>query len=75
VLAGLQEYPEETWRATLTGLTPDGERTTLIIARRGLGRAGRVWLTFDGAIRTTVVLTEAAAAELAGSIGVASGAR
>ncbi|MGH3700296.1 MAG: hypothetical protein ACRDQ9_00335 [Pseudonocardiaceae bacterium] len=29
----------------------------MIVTRQGMGNAGRVWLTFNGAIRTTVVLT------------------
>lgn len=49
---------DETYRTTLRGRTPEGELTTLIITRQGLGVAGRVWLTFQGAIRTTVVLTD-----------------
>jgi hypothetical protein len=49
---------DETYRTTLRSRTPEGELTTLIITRQGLGVAGRVWLTFQGAIRTTVVLTD-----------------
>lgn len=48
--------PAETFRAALSGRTPEGELSTLIITRQGLGRGGRVWLTFDGAIKKTVVL-------------------
>jgi len=50
--------PQETFRKTMRGRTPQGEPTTLIITRQGLGQAGRTWLTFDGAIKTTVVLTD-----------------
>lgn len=60
--------PDETFRATLRARTPEGDLTTLIVLRRGLGRAGRVWLTFDGAIRTTAVLTDEEAARLAGLV-------
>jgi hypothetical protein len=28
----------------------------LIVTRQGLGRDGRVWLTFNGSIKTTVVM-------------------
>lgn len=51
--------PDETFRGTLQARTPEGEFTTMIVMRRGLGHAGRVWLTFDGAIKTTVVMTNA----------------
>ena len=50
--------PHETFRGTLTGRTPTGERATVIITRQGFGAASRVWVTFDGAIKTTVVLTD-----------------
>lgn len=65
--------PDETFRATMRGRTPEGEFTTLIVMRRGRGRAGRTWLTFDGAIRTTVVLTDPETAELAGLLTDSSG--
>lgn len=42
---------DETFRATMPARTPEGEPTTLIITRQGLGDAGRSWLTFDGAIK------------------------
>ncbi|MGH3799570.1 MAG: hypothetical protein ACRDTD_05440 [Pseudonocardiaceae bacterium] len=48
----------------LPARTPEGELSTLIITRQGLGRDGRVWLTFNGEIKTTVVLTNREAAEL-----------
>jgi hypothetical protein len=66
---------EETYRATLRVRTPDGDRTTLIVTRQGLGAAGRVWLTFQGAIRTTAVLTDEEARQLAIQIESASSAR
>jgi hypothetical protein len=49
--------PDETFRGTLRSCTPNGEPHTVIVTRQGLGSAARVWLTFNGAIRTTVVLT------------------
>lgn len=55
---GRVSTPDETFRATMRGRTPEGEPTTLIVTRQGLGRAGRTWLTFDGAITTTAVLTD-----------------
>ncbi|MGH3792015.1 MAG: hypothetical protein ACRDQ9_14715 [Pseudonocardiaceae bacterium] len=30
----------------------------MTVTRQGLGNSERVWLTFNGAIRTTVVLTD-----------------
>jgi hypothetical protein len=67
--------PDETFRATMRGRTPEGEPSTLIITRQGLGHAGRAWLTFNGAIKTTVVLTDQQAVQLAGLLGDASRAR
>ncbi len=52
------------FRAALMGRTPEDDSSTLIITRQGLGRDGRVWLTFDGAIRTTTVMTDQEVAEL-----------
>jgi hypothetical protein len=49
--------PDETFRGTIRGCTPDGEPHTVIVTRRGVGSARRVWLTFNGAIKTTVVMT------------------
>ena len=67
--------PDETFRRTMRGRTPEGQPTTLIVTRQGLGRAGRTWLTFQGAIKTTVVLTDQEAEELGGLLGDASSAR
>ncbi len=66
---------DETFRAAMRGRTPDGELTTVIVTRQGLGHAGRAWLTFNGAIKTTVVLTDQEAGQLAGLLGDASRAR
>jgi hypothetical protein len=49
--------PEKTFRAVLPGRTPEGEPSTVIITRQGTGQSGRVWLTFNGVIKTTVVMT------------------
>jgi hypothetical protein len=56
--------PDETFRATMQGRTVNGEPTTVIVTRQGLGRDGRVWLTFNGAIKTTVVMTNPETAQL-----------
>lgn len=50
--------PDEMFRATLRIRTPEGEFATLIVTRQGLGRAGRTWVTFDGAIKTTAVMSD-----------------
>ncbi|MGH3933373.1 MAG: hypothetical protein ACRDS1_00070 [Pseudonocardiaceae bacterium] len=56
--------PDETFRGRLAGRTVEGGLATVIVTRQGLGRDARVWLTFHGAIQTTVVLTNPEAAEL-----------
>lgn len=48
---------DETFRGVMQVRTPDGETATVIVTRQGLGSAGRVWLTFSGAIKTTAVMT------------------
>jgi hypothetical protein len=54
------------------GRTPSGESATVIITRQGLGSDARVWLTFDGAIKTTTVLTDQKVAELRELLGKAT---
>ena len=66
---------QETYRGTLEGRTPDGDRATLIVTRQGLGQAGRVWLTFLGALKATQVMTDEQADQLAEMIHAARGAR
>ena len=66
---------EETFRGRIRGRTPEDESTTLIVTRQGVGRAGRTWLTFNGAIRTTVVLTDQEAGQLTGLLDDAASAR
>lgn len=56
--------PHETYRAVLPAHTPGGEPSTLIVTRQGLGRDGRVWLTFNGAIKTTVEMTDGQTTQL-----------
>jgi len=46
----------ESYRATIQLRTPDGALSTLIVLRRGRGHDERVWLTFDGAIKTTIMM-------------------
>lgn len=66
---------EETFRATLRARTPEGDATTLIVLRRGLGHAARVWLTFEGAIKTTAVLTYPETVHLVELLNNAQGTR
>jgi hypothetical protein len=44
---------QEAFRGTMAARTPENERATLIVLRRKQS----VWLTFDGAIRTTDTMT------------------
>lgn len=67
--------PDETFRGTMRACTPDGEPNTMIVTRQGLGNAGRVWLTFNGAIRTTVVMTNPETAQLCELLNKATTAR
>ncbi len=46
----------ERYRSTIQLRNPEGEPATLIVLRRGRGRDGRVWITFDGAIKTTLTM-------------------
>lgn len=66
---------DETFRATLETHTSEGNGTTLIVLRRGLGHAARVWLIFNGVIKTTVVMTDSETVRLVGLLGDAQGAR
>ncbi|MGH3912565.1 MAG: hypothetical protein ACRDTC_04030 [Pseudonocardiaceae bacterium] len=49
---------EETYRATLQVHTVDGEPHTVIVLRRGHGKNARVWLTMNGARKTTLSMTD-----------------
>ncbi len=59
----------------MRGRTPDGAPTTVIVTRQGLGRDGRVWLTFNGAIKTTVVMTNGETGQLSELLDKATTAR
>ncbi|MGH4013859.1 MAG: hypothetical protein ACRDSL_07995 [Pseudonocardiaceae bacterium] len=67
--------PDEMFRATLRTRTPEGEFATLIVTRQGLGRAGRTWVTFDGAIKTTAVMADPDTEQLVELLGKAMSAR
>lgn len=58
---------KESYRATIGLRTPEGELTTVIVMRRGCS----VWITFDGAIRTTAVMSDSEAGQLVEAITVA----
>ncbi len=63
---------KETYRGVLEGRTVTHEAATVIITRQGLGIDARVWLTFDGAIKTTVVMTDQETADLRELLGQAT---
>lgn len=67
--------PEETYRGTLEGRTATGERTTIIVTRKGLGRDGRVWLTLLGALKTTVAMSDEETGRLVALLDEARGSR
>ncbi len=67
--------PAETFRGTFPGRTPEGELSTVIVTRQGTGSNGRVWLTFNGAIKTTVVMTNPETAQLCELLSKATAAR
>ena len=56
--------PYESYRGALPSQNPNGDPATVIITRQGLGREGRVWLTFSASIKTTVAMTDQEAAQL-----------
>ncbi|MGH3692558.1 MAG: hypothetical protein ACRDRX_00885 [Pseudonocardiaceae bacterium] len=60
------------FRAVFPGRTPDGDPNTVIVTRQGQGRESRVWLTFVGALRTTVAMTDQEAEQLAHLLGAAT---
>jgi hypothetical protein len=65
----------ETYRGTMQGRTPEGHGATVIVLRRGESPHGRVWLTFNGAIKTMVVMTDPETKELVGLLGDAQSTR
>lgn len=62
---------QESYRAVLKLCTPEGEIATVIVLRRGCGHAGRVWLTFNGALKTTVAMNDREAGQLTDAIDAA----
>ncbi|MGH4008926.1 MAG: hypothetical protein ACRDTH_12355 [Pseudonocardiaceae bacterium] len=64
---------DESYRRTLRARNVDGEPHTVIVMRRGLGRNARVWLTMNGAWKTTLQMTDPEAARLAELLTEAQG--
>jgi hypothetical protein len=65
---------EEVFRGTLRVRNPDSEPATLIVTRQGLGRATKVWVTFDGGWASTAVLDRQETAQLADLLMAAAAA-
>lgn len=65
----------ESYRTTIQLRTPEGARATLIVLRRRCGHQWRVWLTFDGALKTTVTMDDRESDEVTGMIKAAQCAR
>ncbi|MGH3929497.1 MAG: hypothetical protein ACRDTF_05915 [Pseudonocardiaceae bacterium] len=61
----------ESYWATIGLRTPEGEPTTVIVMRRGQ----TVWVTLDGAIRTTIVMSDPEAGDLVDLITTARSPR
>lgn len=59
----------ESYRKVLVFRTPQGAVASVIIMRR----RGAVWLTFDGAEKTTVVMDGKDASQLIAAVAAASG--
>jgi hypothetical protein len=60
---------QESYRCVLDFRTPDGEAASVIVMRRH----STVWLTFHGALRTTVVMDGPQAGNLIDAVSCASG--
>ncbi len=59
----------ESYRRVLPLRNPDGEAASVIVMRR----RNTVWLTFDGAWKTTVVMGDQDAGQLIDAVSCASG--
>ncbi len=56
--------PYESYRGALPSQNPNGDPATVIITRQGMGREGRIWLTFSASVKTTVAMTDQEAGQL-----------
>lgn len=70
---GTTHSEDETFRGTMQARNLDGAPHTIIVMRRGLGRKARVWLTLNGAWKTTLQMTSPEAAQLAELLTQAQG--
>ncbi|MCA1604605.1 MAG: hypothetical protein LC775_03800 [Acidobacteria bacterium] len=59
----------ESYRQALKFHTPEGDVATVIVMRR----RNAVWLTFNGAMKTTVVMADQDAGQLIEAVSCASG--
>lgn len=55
---------EETFRGTVQVRSLNGEPHTVIVLRRGLGSDARIWLTLNGAWKTTVSMADPEVSQL-----------
>jgi hypothetical protein len=55
---------EETFRGTVQVRSLNGEPHTVVVLRRGLGGNARVWLTLNGAWKTTVSMADPEVSQL-----------
>lgn len=58
----------ESDRTVLAFRGPEGEAATVIVMRRN----GQVWMVFNGALKTTVAMTDAHAGQLTQAVTAAS---
>lgn len=58
----------ESDRTVLAFRSPEGEATTVIVLRKST----KVWLVFNGALKTTVAMSDPEAAELVDAVRAAS---
>ena len=61
----------EHYRAVIELRTPEGETATVIVTRRECGHAGQVWLTFHGALKTTLAMNDQEAGQVIDAIDTA----
>lgn len=64
---------EEAFRGSMLARDLDGGSHTVIVMRRGLGTTARVWLTVNGAWKTTLQMTDPEAAQLGALLTQAQG--
>lgn len=68
----METYSEsESDRTVLAFRDPDGHPATVIVMRKH----GRVWVVFQGAVKTTVAMTDTQAPQLVAAVSAASRGR